>query len=136
MSEARMRGRVIKALKSLHARPVENRVDIGTPDVNYTEGWIELKQQEDWPKRESTILTLRSEFTIQQRQWHIDRAKAGGTTWVLLQVRQEWLLYMGPVAAILLGRATKQELYQVAFRTWSGQQMDEEISECLSSQRK
>lgn len=96
-----------------HAVPVENPALPGTPDVNYIGGWIELKQIEEWPKRDDTVVMI-EHYTPQQRVWAIRRRRAGGTCWLLLQCRREWLLFDGAVAATHLNSCTKSELTKVA----------------------
>ena len=70
--ESTMRARVVKALRSLHAVSVENGVGVGTPDVNCTTCWIELKAvtKANIPKREDTPVRL-PHFTQQQKIWLI-----------------------------------------------------------------
>ena len=66
MSEHLMRREVVQILRPLDAISVENSAYPGTPDVNYMEGWLELKYADDWPKRPATPLAL-PHFT--QQQW-------------------------------------------------------------------
>ncbi len=113
MSESTMRGRVVRALKDLNAIAVENPVLPGTPDVNYVEGWIELKWLREWPADESTPVRF-PHFTPVQRVWHIRRRLAGGMSWVLVQCKREWLLFDGAIAALYLNQSTKAELWEVA----------------------
>lgn len=93
MSEASMRAIVILALKGLHAIPIENSACPGTPDINYQEGWIELKQipKQHLPKRETTPLPL-NHFTQVQRVWIRQRKKLGGRVFVVLKVRLDWFI--------------------------------------------
>jgi hypothetical protein len=109
MAEAAMRSSVVKALKPLHAIAVENPCRPGTPDVNYIEGWIELKWLRSWPKGKDTIVRL-DHYTQQQRIWAYQRRKAGGQCWFLLQCGRDWILMDGAVAAMYAGRCTKAEL--------------------------
>lgn len=113
-----MRNKVVKALKLLDAMAVENQVRPGTPDVNYIEGWIELKWLRAWPKRPETIVQI-EHFTKQQRVWHFQRRRAGGQSWFLLQVRREWLLIDGALAALIVNKATRQELIGNTTVYWS-----------------
>lgn len=113
MSEQNMRGRVVRALRPLHGIAVENPALPGTPDVNYVEGWIELKWLREWPINEETIVRF-EHFTPQQRVWHIKRRMAGGVSWVLVQCKKEWLLFDGAVAAMHLNQCPRASLYEVA----------------------
>lgn len=112
-----MRQKVVKALKTLDAVSIENPVHPGTPDVNYTEGWLELKWARRWPKNASTPLRM-DHFTPQQKIWLQRRARKGGTAFLLLNVEQDWLLLTPNDASELLGSATRRELYEVA--VWRG----------------
>jgi hypothetical protein len=107
-----MRQRVVRELRSLNAIAVENPVLPGTPDVNYVEGWIELKWLRSWPSR-GGIVTI-PHFTPQQRVWHYRRRKAGGQSWFLLQCRREWILLDGAVAAMVVNKSTREELIEAA----------------------
>lgn len=125
MSESHMRGRVIQWLKPLNAVPVENPAQPGTPDVNYVEGWIELKKLTKWPERSDTIVRI-DHFTPQQRNWLLLRKRRGGRVHLLLQVKNEWLLFDGDVAAMHVGRVDRQELERLCVKRWqNGPRADE-----------
>jgi hypothetical protein len=88
---------------------IENPIHPGTPDVNLTVGWIELKCLETWPVRAHSLVNIKH-YTPQQRLWAYRRWKyAPGTTFLLLEVRsvRQWLLFDGDVAAKIVGRATE-----------------------------
>lgn len=74
---------------------IENRVNIGTPDVNYcllrVEGWIELKYKDEWPVREATPFRL-PHFTIEQLLWQERRHRAGGRVCLLAQVGIDYMI--------------------------------------------
>jgi len=118
-SEKQMRGNVVKILRKAgrDARPVENPVDPGFPDVEYIGGLVELKAVDEWPKRAETELKL-EHYTQEQRIWHERRAHFGGRIHVLLQVDREYLLFTGPVAAASLGRAPRATLYDLCCARW------------------
>lgn len=126
-----MRPRVVRALRRLDAIPVENPVWPGTQDVNFADGWIELKWLREWPARPHTIVTV-DHFTAGQRLRQRQRSLVGGNTWLLLQVRQEWLLFRGQVAADILGRVPRQELIERAHAYWPRGLNDEELLRCVS----
>lgn len=131
MSEADMRGKVVRALRPLDAMAVENPALPGTPDVNYIEGWIELKWLRAWPKRPDTVVRI-EHFTKQQRVWHFRRRRAGGQSWFLLQVRREWLLLDGAIAAVIVNRATKLELIQNTELYWNQGLCEPDLANMLS----
>jgi len=125
MSEAHMRRRVIQWLKPLNAIPVENPAQPGTPDVNYAEGWVELKKLAAWPRDGEAVVRV-EHFTPQQRNWLRLRRMRGGRAFLLLQVKDEWLLFHGEIAAEHLGRVDRQMLERLAARHWrNGLRADE-----------
>lgn len=109
MNEDSIKPTVIKILRELDAVSVENAARSGTPDINFVEGWIELKWKSSWPVRPQTPLRVET-FTPQQRAWITRRWRAGGNIWVLLRVGHEWLLFPGLWAALHLGEKTQSEL--------------------------
>jgi hypothetical protein len=114
MDEATFRPDVLAALKPLDAFHVENAFRAGTPDVNYVEGWLELKWLSSWPKLAPTPLRL-PDFTAQQRVFLHKRCQAGGQARVLLRVGKEWILLPGMWSAWHLGRvATKSAVLAAA----------------------
>ena len=117
MSEAGMRGRLTNALRSLHAIAVENPIHPGTPDINYSEGWIEAKWLRAWPRRPETVVTV-DHFTKQQKLWLRQRSRAGGAAWLILQCRTEWLVFDGNTAAEILGQVPRAELEARALVIW------------------
>ena len=131
MSESGQRKRIIKALRPLHGIPVENPVRPGTPDVNYIEGWIELKWMRRWPTRDYTMVRL-PHFTMQQRRFLRDRYEKGGNAWLLLQVGKEWLLFTGRDACDYVGQVSRKGLYKTARVRWTKGLVDEDRRICLT----
>lgn len=121
-----MRGRVVRLLRRHDAMAVENRVYPGTADVNYIEGWVELKWLPRWPKGCEVDAVRVKHFTPQQRVWLRRRWRKGGRAYVLLQVGTDWLLFDGATAADNLGKVTRSRLYEVALKTW-GKLNEEEL---------
>jgi hypothetical protein len=112
--ESQLRATVVAMLRPLHALVVENPLVPGTPDVNTSVGWIELKHLNDWPRQERTIVRP-EHFTQEQRDWLERRAAAAGRAWVLLRVGRaldaHWCLLEGAWAARCLGvTLTRQDL--------------------------
>jgi hypothetical protein len=128
-----MRSRVVKILEAQDAVAVENPVHPGTPDVNYIEGWIELKHVDQWPANELTPLLI-PHFTPQQRVWMMRRSNRGGRVHMLLQVGKEWLLFEGKVAAQEVGKARMHRLHALAKRRWKlWEDVERELLSCLSA---
>lgn len=114
---------------------VENFALAGTPDVNITNAWIELKRASAWPKRDRTPLRL-PHFTPQQRVWLLRRWRAGGAAFLMLRVGtngQAWMLFAGDVAALRVGHADRAELHEIALAVWpSG--VDSTVAQLLHRQ--
>lgn len=104
---------------------VENTLGLGTPDVNGRscgngpDIWLELKYRKTWPKRARTLVRLKH-FTVQQKQWLVNRGKVGGCCGVLWQVDRDYLLF-GWWDAPYLGTLNKAELLDKAL--WRGQHL-------------
>lgn len=130
MSETVLRQNIIKILKHRHARSVENRCGSGTPDVNYADGWIELKMLKKWPAREHTPVKIRH-FTPQQKIWISDRWEAGGAVYLLIQVNKTFLLYNG-CDVQEIGSVTRERMIELAARQWEGlAALKEGLIQCL-----
>jgi hypothetical protein len=118
-------------LKPFHPIRVESTASgAGVPDVNLTFGWIELKYANRWPPRLGPLRI--DHYTKEQRGWAIERIQAGGKVFLLLKVgKNEWLLFNGAVAAIELGKVTRERLYEKCLARWTRLPKTEEISRCL-----
>jgi hypothetical protein len=114
----------------LDAVSVENPARPGTPDVNYVEGWIELKKLRRWPRDPDAVVPC-VHFRTGQRVWIKRRARAGGRVHVLLQVGQDWLLLPGAGAAAELGYVPRARLEEMAVRVWHGGIEMKELKRCL-----
>lgn len=117
MSETLLSKKVLKSLRHLDPMPVDNPRRPGTPDINYIEGWLELKFLPKWPIRPETIVRLKS-WTPKQRIWHFKRTKCGGKSFVLLQVGTDYLLFQGATAAFSLGKTSKEQMLFLAIHVW------------------
>ena len=103
---------------------VENRVELGTPDVNFClsdgfEGWVELKVVSRWPVRGGPLRT--PHFTKDQRWWLRTRTKYGGHAGLLLRVDKgpkRYLMLPGAWAAEYLGEVTREVLEKTALEVW------------------
>ncbi len=79
-----------------HVESHEDRYKTGIPDLSYgvggINGWIELKYLPSWPTKPEAPVKLRR-FTPAQRNWLQSRGAAGGHCFLLLQVKDEYLLF-------------------------------------------
>lgn len=114
MNEAAMRQIVIQALSGLDAISVENPVRPGTPDINYIEGWVELKVLAKWPARASTKIKVPC-FTPQQRVWLERRHRRHGAAFFLILIDKDWLLFDGYTAARYIGEYNKNEMIEHSY---------------------
>ena len=117
MAETDMRHDVVKELNSYgwDAFSVENKCGLGTPDVNYLHGWLELKWLRAYPKRESTIVTF-DHWSQDQANFLMRRHAAGGNAHLLIKCRREWLLYEAQPAADYINATTREQLWRFASR--------------------
>lgn len=100
--ESGLRHEVLAKLTPLHAVAIESPIEPGTPDVNCTAGWIELKHLNVWPAGSQTVVQPRH-FESEQRLWLRKRCEARGHAWLLLRVGREWCLVWGATAAKAVG---------------------------------
>ena len=63
---------------------IETKGALGVPDVNYRDGWLELKQIPHWPRQEST--PVRAGLSPAQCAWIQRRVGAGGEVAVSLMI--------------------------------------------------
>lgn len=130
-SERDMRKRIVAALRPLDALSVENGVGVGTPDVNFADGWLELKSMGGWPRDPEKPLVI-EHFTPVQRMWLARRVTAGGRAYLLLKVNHDWLLFRGGYATDLVHRGvTRLEAGPLAIRAWWGRLDDAELLDFL-----
>lgn len=107
-----MRADLVKQCKDLHMKPIENIVGIGTPDVTYIDGWLELKILDDWPAKPGTVVKFKR-YTKDQKLWLRTHWELGGRAFLVAKVAQEWLVIAGP-DAVVAGSVTRSELESVA----------------------
>ena len=119
MSESAFYSDQVKAaLIGLHPTRVENPALPGTPDVNYCEGWIELKHADAWPVKADTIVKF-DHFTPQQRVWILQRGRVGGRVHLLVKIGNDVMLFdwRAAVTTVFSG-ASKSKLLASAQRHW------------------
>lgn len=97
---------------------VETYTADGIPDVQYIDGWIELKYAANWP-RFGGVFRI-GHYTQQQKIWGLRRWHAGGLAFLLLNVQNDWLLFDGWTAFHFLGKINRAELEKLALVNYSG----------------
>lgn len=126
-----MWGRLRKTLREFDPVRIENRVELGTPDVNLSGGeWIELKWVRKKPKNPDRLFTI-DHYTKEQETWAERRARAGGKVFLLLKISNEWLLFRGEVAARYLNKCSLNELRKVAIGQWVKSLNEPELKKLL-----
>lgn len=109
---------------------VENPLLPGTPDVECSLGWIELKQAPKWPGGNGPLKL--KHFSADQKVWLNRRHKHNGRAWVLLHVQGDFLLIRGDVASSMLGRVGRDDLIAAAQCHWVGSlPTAKEFQKCL-----
>ncbi len=104
---------------------VENIVTVGMPDViSLVEAsvcWVELKAVEDYPARASTqVLGDKRGLSREQRNWHLDWARWGGVSFVLIGVGSRDLYLIHGALADQINAMNKQALIDFATaREWA-----------------
>jgi hypothetical protein len=118
-------------LKPLHGKRIENLVEKGTPDWNYANGWIELKNSDRWPVRGGRMKP--KNYTPEQRLFQHKRGKVGNV-FLLWRVGKEWYLF-GPEFAfgqLYLEGVTRQEAIDNCIKCWMKKLNGKELRECLN----
>lgn len=135
MAEHELNGRVRTALKGFDPRRNENAVGPGTPDINFTGGWIEDKWLPSWPVRAGTVVKV-PKYIKEQRSWHIRRRAAGGIVFVVIEIGDERtgdvLVYDAADAARGLGFWTKDAMIKRAMlhmHPWDGRKFRKFITD-------
>jgi hypothetical protein len=92
MSEKNLNRLVLEQLKGRHSFRIENLACPGTPDIGYVNGFVECKWLAKWPK--NGVARFRH-WTAQQACWHKEHWAAGGQSWIVAQVADEYFLVPG-----------------------------------------
>lgn len=103
MKESGVWATVRVLLKGFDPIRVENGVLPGTPDVNCTLGWIELKYLSCIPVDRNRFFNV-AHFRPVQRAWLYRRWMADHRAWLLLRAADDWIILTGRDAALFLGR--------------------------------
>lgn len=117
-AESLMRQTVRKVLAAHDPISVENPVHPGTPDLNCTLGWLELKVIPKLPVRVDSVLRI-PHFTPQQRVWLLRRWRADRRAWLLCRVlpTSTWFLFDGRIAQEHIGLVPYNQWARLGRRT-------------------
>lgn len=132
MSEADMRKNLVEKLKDLDAKPIENPMRAGTPDINYIDGWIECKWMRRWPKGcNENPVSFTHPLSKEQGIWLNRRWKKGGRCYVALQVKREWFFFAGSNVQEYFGKVSRLQLIQYAALYFDNGLNDKKLIEFL-----
>jgi hypothetical protein len=95
--ESVARQRMIRELRDLDAVSIESTVGPGVPDVNYVDGWIEVKCIEAgrWKRAQGSDKPVRLNHPLSPEQiaWIKRRGKRGGRVFVAVRAGTDWLFF-------------------------------------------
>lgn len=101
-TEQRLWDRMRRAIGTrVRLERIENVVGVGTPDVLaccHITAFVELKAIDAPPVRETTRVLGTSGLSRDQRNWHVDWHKWGGTSYVLIGVGRRIFMLPGALA--------------------------------------
>lgn len=131
--------RCTDGLQQLRLQRIEDRFTAGVPDVAYcfrgSAGWIELKHLPAWPASRDTPVRL-PKLTIEQVAFAEAWERAGGKSWVLLQVGREYLLLPACIVrALHERRLTRTHVCRLAVAWGSGKLPIKDILVALIQKR-
>lgn len=100
---------------------VENVVTVGMPDVvSCVEGsvvWVELKAVEALPHRPNTPVLGSKGLSQEQKNWHLDWARWGGRSYVLVGVFPKLLFFVSGTHADQINAMSHTQLLQHSLAT-------------------
>lgn len=121
MSESATRKAFKLMMYGRHPVNIENLLtgdaELGTPDVAYSHGFVELKNLDGFPVRASTVVRI-PHYTDNQRDWLLAHHRAGGLAWLVIQVEQEWFVFDAERAQEVGLTLTRQDWYNNANAHW------------------
>lgn len=117
--ETAMRHVVMGILREAGLDPcaIESSTGPGIPDINYREGWLELKRVTTLPKRAMT--PVRVGLSPQQTAWLLRRLDAGGKASVLVRAEDQWLLFTRPTQIQFINNLSLSGMRGMATALWN-----------------
>lgn len=111
---------------------VENGLGSGTPDVNYCEGWVELKHLDAFPVTDIPVRIPKLVERAGQIVWLVRRWHRGGAAFLLLCVGSELFLFDGWTSrAVRQGRTQQWLRDNACWRSLRNGQVTEELVQNL-----
>ena len=98
----------------------EDKLSRGIADVSFCQsghhGWMELKHVDDFPVRDTTLVRI-PHYHDYQRNFLRDKGRAGGNTWLFVQVGGSHFLFDHETAASV-GFLTRPQMFDASTWAW------------------
>jgi hypothetical protein len=136
MSEANLWAKIRERMahKWDEATRHEDKLNPGICDVSFVaggrHGWVELKKIQ-WPKRAGTIVRCKH-YTPEQRNFLKRKGRAGGNTWLFVQIGRDHLLFDWERAQ-QFGELNTEETLALANHVWRSRMDWDEFAEILKN---
>ena len=103
-----------------HSTRIESSSSNGVPDVTWgipgKNGWMELKNIDEWPKRKDTKIKL--PLRAEQKLWIKIRGRLSGSVWVLCRIEKYHFLLNSSQALEAYNGWTKDEWLKKSTDCW------------------
>ena len=101
----------------------EDRYSDSIPDLSYAangvNGWIELKQIKNWPKKDDTLVKP-DHYTAGQVSWIKKRGRMGGHCFVMVKVSNEYFIFSYTCARDIRCGIIQSQYYEKCLKWWKG----------------
>lgn len=128
--ESKLHKKVKRATPGFHWQRHEDKLTSGIADSSYAHrgvcGWVELKTYDSWPRNPKDPLKF-TDLQPEQRNWLTARGRACHRVFILLQVKDDWLLLHWPCVR-QLGTYTREQLLDLSLIHGTGA-IDKEIAD-------
>lgn len=130
--ESKLHKKLKRATPGFHWQRHEDKLVSGIADSSYGYqgvcGWVELKTYDSWPRNPKDPLKF-TDLQATQKNWLIARGRASGRVYILLEVKNDWLLiHWRNIRS--LGSLTQEQLKKVAV-VWGEGSIPKTISDIL-----
>ena len=111
--------------RSWHAQSHEDALSEGIPDLSYgidgVNGWIELKQIDNFPVRPETKMKPKK-YTVEQVNWLVKRGKKGGKCFVMVKIgNYDYYIFNWNKAHMVREGMTQEEYKKECIKHWHKQ---------------